>query len=563
LSRRAAQNYPDAEGREAFVKPLDTGAGQRLGALFTVLLGITGLVALIVCSNVANLLMLRGAARAGEIGIRLSLGASRTRVFSQLLAESVLLAIAGAAAGVILARWGQGLLPALVPPSPLPLALDTGWDPRALGFALAVAAVMVLAFGIVPALHTLRRAVLPNAGRTVAGAGSARLRSALVVIQLALSMAALACAGAFLRVNANLAAIDRGFRNPGDVLIVSTDFAQAGYRTEDARLQAAERLLSGVRALPGVASAALATFVPLGFTGYSRVTVNVPGYVPERDEDMAVLSNRVSAGYFQTLGVDLLDGRPIADRDTSAAPPVAVVNEAFARRFMPGTSAVGREIEVESRRLRVVGVAADGKYQYDALDKPSPPHLYLAYAQDSRASVTLHVRTRGRTQTMLGPVRHTFATIHPALPLNSPTTLDEYTSLPLFPVRLGTTVLMWLGCVALLLSSAGLYGVLAYRTSQRRRELALRMALGASEGSVLRLILGGAVRQTTAGVTLGAFLALVVTTAVAARLPRLQTVDPVVLAVSAGVLVVVALVAAVGPAVGATRVEPALALRGE
>ena len=399
------------------------------------LLGITGLVTLIVCTNVANLLMLRGAARAGEIGIRLSLGASGARVFSQLLAESALLAAAGGAAGVLLARWAQGLLPAIMPPSPLPLALDAGWDARTLGFALALATAMVLVFGIAPAIHTLRRAVLPTASRTTAGGtrSAARVRGMLVVAQLALSMAALASAGAFLRVNAGLAAVDRGLRSPDHVLVASMDLDRAGYHTQGARIPVADRLLSGLRALPGVDSAALATFVPLGFTGYSSVSVAVPGYVPDHDEDVGILSNRVSPAYSETMGIAILQGRPIEARDTDGSPLVAVVNDAFVRRFLPAALPVGRDIAVGSSRMRIVGVAADGKYRFDALDEPSPPFIYVPYAQQSRATTSLHVRTQGRPQDVLPSVRRTLAAINPALSLNSPTTLDRSTSLPLFP----------------------------------------------------------------------------------------------------------------------------------
>jgi predicted permease len=565
IGARIAETHREAEGRDAFVRPLDTGAARRLSTLFTVLLGMTALITLIVCANVASLLMLRGAARAGEIGIRLSLGASRAHVVAQLLVESVLLAAAGAAFGLFLARWMQGVLPALMPASPLPLTLAAPLNARTTVFAMALAAAMVLVFGLAPAMHTLRRAVLPNVSRsrTDTTRGGTRVRAWLVVAQLALSMAALAAAGAFLRVNAGLAAIDRGLREPAQVLVVSTDLEQAGYNSPEWRVQATERLLGKVRALTGVDSAAFATFVPLGFTGYSAVTVSVPGYTPRADEDMAVLSNRVSGDYFRTLGIPIREGRPIDDRDVAGAAPALIVNEAFARRFMSEASVIGREILVGSERAIVVGIAADGKYQFDALDKPSPPHVYLAYAQHSRAFVTLHVRTVGPPQGSIADLRHTFAAINPALPLNSPTTLDDYTSLPLFPVRLGTTVLALLGGVALLLAAAGLYGVLAYRVSQRRREIAVRVAIGASPRAVVRLVLGDATWQVVAGVSIGTLLGLMATRVISGRLQRIVAVDPAVLALAAGVLTTVALLAAVVPALRAARVDPSIALRSE
>jgi predicted permease len=565
VSTRPAREHPDDEGREAFVKPLDTGAAQRLRALFTVLLGMTGLVALIVSTNVANLLMLRGSSRAAEIGIRLSLGASRRHVLGQLFVESGLLAVGGATCGLVLSRWTQGLLPTLMPSSPLPLALEGQTDVRTLVCSLVVAAVMVLLFGVAPAIQTLRRAVLPSGGRGQVGGtrGSARLRSGLVVAQLSLSMAALACAGAFLRVNAQLAAVDRGFADADHVLVVSTDLDQAGYATDAARLRASERLVSDVRALPGIRSAAVATFVPLGFTGYSAAPVTIPGYAPRADEDMTILLNRVSADYFRTIGIAIREGRPIDDRDTGASATVAVVNEAFVRRFMTHTVAIGQQVDIGARRVAIVGVAADGKYQFDSLDKPSPPHMYLAYAQDVRPVVTLHVRVDGHPHEMLPAVRRAFSEVNSALPLNGATTLDEYTSLPLFPVRLGTSVLASLGGVALLLASTGLYAVLAYRVAQRWKELAVRIALGATGSSVLRLVLAEGARQALAGVAIGAVLAIGATRLMSLRLPRVISADLPVLVTAAAILSVVALLAACIPAFRATQVDAAVALRGE
>jgi hypothetical protein len=281
------------------------------------------------------------------------------------------------------------------------------------------------------------------------------------------------------------------------------------------------------------------------------------------DEDMTILSNRVSPEYFRTMAIAIRAGRPIDDRDTAAAPPVVVVNEAFARRFMAHTDAIGHPIRVGTRPVTIVGIAADGKYVFDALDQPSPPHVYLAYAQDSRAVVTLHVRTDGRPNEVLPAVRRTFAGVSPALPLNGPTTLDEYTSLPLFPVRLASSVLASLGMVALLLASTGLYGVLAYRVAQRWKELALRVAIGATTGAVLRLVMSEGLRQACAGIAIGTVAAIGATELMSRRLPRSISAEPQVLLAAAAILGAVALLAAFIPAFRATRVDAASALRSE
>jgi predicted permease len=565
ISGHLARAHAENEGRGAFVTRLDTGIARRLETLFTILVGIGGLVALIVCTNVANLLMLRGAVRRYEIGVCLALGASRRQIVSQFLIEAALLAAGGAAVGLLLARWVQGLLPALMPASPLPLALDAPADWRTFAFALALSASMMIVFGVGPAIQALRGAVLPNLRLARGGTtrNAARLRAALVAAQLAFSLAALASAGVFLRASSELSALDRGLDRPEAVLVVATDLEQAGHRSAGARLQAVQRLLSKIRALADVRSAAAATFVPLGFGGYSSLPARVPGYTPEQNENMMILTNRVSSDYFRTLGIAIRDGRPIDERDTDGSPAVVVVNEAFVQRFMPGRAVIGSRIELGGRALTVVGMAANGKYRFDALDEPSPPHVYLPYAQQTRPAVTLHVRANGPPEALMPQLRQAFADVDPALPLNSPTTLDEYTSLPLLPVRLGTVVLSSLGAMALILASAGLYSVVAYRMTQRWRELAVRIALGASASRLVRFVMGEGLRQVAAGLGFGLLLGLVAIRIVGSRVPRAAAADPVVLMAAAGLLIAVSIVAALVPAAKAWRIDPASVLRGE
>ena len=562
IGRQLAPLQRESATHDVFVKPLDTGAAKRLEALFTVLLGMAALVSLIVCANVANLLLLRGIVRAEEFGIRLGLGASPRQLFAQLLTEAVLLGAGGALAGLAFAQYAQGLLPRLMPPSPLPLVLQGRWDQATLLVALAATVAMVLLFGLAPALHMVRRSAVAPVGRgDVSGTRrSARLRTALVVAQLALSMAALATAGAFLRLNGTLGAMDRGVRQPERVLVVSTDFDQAGHTRSEDRILWADRLLDGVRALPNVESAAFATFVPLGFTGYSSAAVRVAGYAATPEEDVTTLVNRVSRDYFDAAGVTIRAGRPIDARDTASATPVIVANESFVRRFLKGNG-VGQELDLDGRRVTIVGVAADGKYQFDAFDKPAPPLVYVPFAQQTRAAVTLHVRVIGSPADAIAPVRRTFASVNPALPLSGATTLDEYTSLPLFPVRLATTVLGWLGLVALVLASTGLYGIVSYRLSQRRRELAVRLALGASPARLRRLVLRDGLVQAAIGVAIGTGLGLAVIRVVAARLPRLSTADPLSVAAAACLLLLLTALASLVPAIRATRVAAAAVLK--
>ncbi len=565
ISSRLAATYPENAGREAYVQPLNIGPAQRLASLFSVLLGLTGLVTLIVCSNVANLLMLRGAARRYEIGVCLALWCGRGRIIGQLLCESMLLAAAGAILGVIVAQSGQQILPALMPPSPLPLALQGSLNGRILAFGVGLAAAMVPFFGLLPAIHAFKGAVMPSLrlARGGAGRGSARLRTALVVAQLALSLTALICAGLFLRSLTFLGTIDRGFKRPEAVLLVSTDFDQAGYRSPEQRVVTTDRLLSGIRALPGVESATAATFVPLGFSGYRSANMKVPGYVPAENESMSILTNRIAGGYFETMGIHVQPGRAIDERDTADGAPVVVVNQAFVQRFLAGREPIGLTIDAGSGPATVIGVAANGKYRFDRLEESSPPHVYLPYTQQSEASVTVHVRSSGRPGDLMPALRQVFASINPDLPLTSVTTLDEYTSLPMFPVRLGTTILSSLGLVALLLAATGLYGVMAYRVAQRWRELALRMALGASRSELFALVFRDGARQTVFGIVTGLVLSVGVLRLVAMRLPQLGMPDASVVAKATGILVAIAVAAALLPAVRAAKVDPATVLRGE
>lgn len=577
ISARLAVTYPENTGREAYVKPLDIGPAQRLESLFLVLLGLTGLVTLIVCSNVANLLMLRGAARRFEIGVCLALGCGRGRIIGQLLCESLLLAGAGAILGIIVARAGQQLLPALMPPSPLPLSVQGSLDGRILAFGIALAALMVPVFGLLPAIHAFAGAVMPSLRLARGGAGraSARLRSGLVVAQLALSLTALVCAGLFLRSLTIIRAIDRGFRSPEQVLLVSTDLDQAGYRSPEQRVVAVDRLLAGIRALPGVDSASVATFVPLGFSGYRSVNVRIPGYVPRENESMAILSNRIADRYFDTMGIQVPYGRAIDERDTAGAAPVVVVNQAFVQRFLSGRNPIGHPVDAGAGATTIVGVAANGKYRFDALEEAAAPFVYLAYAQQSPAVITVHVRSKtagteagatgssGRPGALVPSLRQVFAGINSDLLLTGITTLDEYTSVPMFPVRLGTTILSSLGLVALVLAATGLYGVMAYRVAQRSRELALRMALGASRSDMFGLVFRDGARQTAFGIFTGLVLAVGVSRLMAIRLPQLAPADLFIFATAMAILMAIALVAALLPAVRASRVDPAFVLRGE
>jgi predicted permease len=565
LGERLAATYAEERDHALSVVPLDTGLSQRLRPLFIALLGLTGLVLLIVCANVANLLLVRGAARAHEIGVRLSLGAGRARIIRQLLTENLALALIGAALGAVLANAGRGLLGAIIPTAPLPIEIHTPLDTRVLVFTAIVAMLAAIVFGLMPAARSSRESLavgLRAAGRSMSAARS-RGRSALVVVQFGLSLAALVATGLFMRVLADSRAVDRGFRDPTRVLLVSTDLSLSGYRTPDARRQVVDRLVERARAIPGVQTAAAASFVPLGFSGYWTTEARMEGYAPKPNEEMSFLINAITPGYFTAMGIRVVAGRAIDDRDRADAAQVVMVNETLAKRYWPGMNPLGRRITLENREATVVGVAQDGKYRFDALQKPSSPFIYLPYAQFVTSGVTMHLRATGDPLALVPALRRVFDQVDANLLFVSPATLEEYSSGALFGPRLASTLLGGLGVVALLLAAFGLYAVMAYAVSQRTREIGIRVALGAEQRRVLSLFLGEAGVLVGVGLVLGLGLSALIATGLTKLLPRLNGSDPLAYGAAFGLLLVVALTASLIPARRASRVDPVVALRSE
>jgi ABC-type antimicrobial peptide transport system permease subunit len=301
--------------------------------------------------------------------------------------------------------------------------------------------------------------------------------------------------------------------------------------------------------------------VPLGFSGYRAVSVHLPGYVPRENESMAVLSNRIGDRYFETLGIAVREGRGIEARDTADSQRVVVVNQAFVDRFVSGRAALGQSVDIGSVPATIVGVVANGKYRFDALEDAAPPFVYLAFNQEAPPVVTLHVRSSGAAGALVPSIRQVFAAVSPDLLLTGVTSLVDYTSAGLFPVRLGSAFLSGLGLVALLLAAMGLYGVMAYRVAQRAREFALRMALGASRSDVFRLVFRDGALQTAGGLVAGVAVALAVARGIAMAVPQLAAADLGIFTTAIAALLAIAFIAAVLPALRASRVEPAVVLR--
>ncbi|MFP5378318.1 MAG: ABC transporter permease, partial [Vicinamibacteria bacterium] len=483
----------DAYGR------VPAGLRLPLGAFLGLLFAITGLVLLVACSNVAGMLLARAEARRREVATRLALGASRGRLVGQLLTETGLLfataAVVGTALAVVWVRALDRLLPAL----PIPIALDFAVDLRALGFALAISGVTSLVFGLAPARSLLRvdvAASLHGHGAT-ADRTRTRLRQLLVGGQVAAALTLLVVTGLLVRALDRAATIDTGF-DTTNVQVVSLDTRLAGAR-DAATVALVDRLLERVAAIDGVESAATARMIPLQGGGFGLGGLRVPGVPAPGDRPWHSADwDVVSPSYFETLRLPIVEGRAFTAADRDGAPPVVIVNETFARQLWPGQSAIGRVIyqqqgldDTEGAPLEVVGVARDGKYRTHAEAPRS--FVYVPVAQQPQSHVELYVRHReGRT---LGPeLRAAIAEVEPALPILGMQSFEAATAIGLLQQLMAAWVSGLVGVTGSLLAAIGLYGLMAFLVARRTREIAVRMALGASRSQVLRMMLGQAGR---------------------------------------------------------------------
>ncbi len=559
IDDRLAAAFAASRDIDLVLQPLDIGAASRLAPLISVLLGLAILVLVVVCATVSNLLMAQAATRETEMAVRLAIGAGPRVLLRQLLAESALLATVAGGLGALITVEARELFPVMLPPSPLPLAIDTPIDARVLAFAIAITTLSLMIFGLAPALTAVRRAAAAGL-RTRFGGDRAqvRWRRALVAAQLAFSVTALASTAMFARRLVDLRDVDRGFVSPDRVLLLTTDLEVAGIASADERRNVMNALRARTRELPDVVQTTMASFVPLGFTGYREVDIEVPGVSPVTGEPSLALLSEVGPDYFDLMGITLVAGRPIGEADHADGQRVAVINEALVRNLAI-SAPLGQRLRIGGREVVVIGVARNGKYRFDELEEPAGPLAYVPWEQWGASELTLHVRTRRDPQRLVPALQRTFAAVDARLPVLTPMTLDAYTSLPLFPGRLATTVVGVLAFGALVLSALGLYGVTRFAVAARTRELGIRMALGAGPARVLGLLLSDSARFASIGLATGVALAFVVTRVMLALLPRLQA-DPLAV-LAAGALLLVIFAAAVALAARrALRIDPAAAL---
>jgi predicted permease len=587
LAQSIAATLPGAAARPASARPEvvtltplvlgDPRSRSQITSAAWLLAGVVGAVLLIACANVANLLLSRAAARRSEIALRLALGAGRGRLVRQLLTESVLLSFAGGAGGLAVATGLGAAFRAAPPPAgALPLALDFSIDARVLAFTLGLSLGTGLIFGLAPALGASRPGLLPALkSRDVDERGRrAGARQTLVVAQVAISLALLVAAGLFVRSLQRAQAIDPGF-DATRLVTARLDVNLLRYTTAQGR-DFYNRVIESVEALPGVESASVARMGLLPGGG-RIVSLHVEGrggsdnaMTSEGDGAIAVqpevsAANVVGPRYFDTLGIPLLRGRDFGDGDTASSPPVAVVNEALARREFQGADPIGRRISVQGSDgpwIEIVGVASDTKYA--DIGEPPTPIVYVPMAQNHETGVFLLVRAAAREPDgLVAPIRQAIQTLEPNLPITGIELGRDRVGASLYPARMGAWLLSAFGLLALTLAGVGVYGVLAFSIARRRREMGIRLALGADASRIVRLVVGEGMTLVAFGLGIGLTVALSGARALESFLYGAGAYDPITFAVVPVLLVLVALAACLVPARRAVAVDPTVTLRSE
>lgn len=554
-------------GKSFVVKPsaLVPGRIQVVAGFIGLLMTIVGLVLLIACVNVSGMLLSRAAGRRREIAVRLAIGAGRGRLIRQLLTETGVLFAAGGAIGLVITRWLTSLLLAVLPQLPVPLFVEIGTDWRVVSFAIAASLLAALLAGLAPALQASRADLVPalKAEGLESGPARLRLRNAFVVGQVTMSLVLIITAGLFLRALQRAASIEPGF-DERNVEVVALDLSLARYK-EGTGEPFIRELLARTRALPGVEAASVAVDLPLDGSRYGLGGIRVPDMALPPDRDSLDADwNVVEPGYFRTLRLPIVLGRDFEERDTRGAQPVAIINEALARRVWPGQNPLGRQMEQQGRdgpiMLTVVGVTSNAKLV--SLNEEAAPFVYVPLAQQYMDSVRLLARTReGRT--VIPEIRGILREMNPYLPITEAMPLSQITALGVIPQRIASVVAGSLGVVGLLLAALGIYGVTAYAVSRRTREIGIRMALGADSGMVMRLVVRQSLALAGFGVAAGVLLAGIGSRFLESLLFGVRALDPVTFAGACGLFVMMTMAASFVPARRAMRVNPVEALRAE
>jgi predicted permease len=570
--RRLEQEFPESHKDmsllvipELNARP-EPGLGTFMSKAVWVFMSLAGLVLLIACANVANLILARANGRRKELAMRFALGASRGRMIRQLLTESVLLALCGGIAGLFFARWAAMALMSIRIPTDLPLHLfDLRVDWRVFAFSFLVALLTGIVAGLMPALQAHQTDLadtLKVGGRSGGGStGHHGFRNALVVAQVAVSLLLLACAGYFIRSFQNSANVDMGFR-VDHTLMMSVDLGLQGY-SEERGQQFYKQISDRVKSLPGVRDASFAAYIPMG---YENDIVNVyPDGQPVDNKSRAETSfnNQVQPDYFRAVGVPVIKGREFTEADSGTAPKVAIVNETFANKIWPVQDPIGKifRTEKDGPAIQVVGLTRTGKYTF--LYETPQLFVYFPVAQRYVAAATLMVYSQDDPLRLVGPVRDQIQQLDGSLPVFDVNTMEAHVEYgkPLLPARLGAMLVGAFGMLGLVLATVGVYGVVSYSVSQRTHEIGIRSALGAQRRNVLGMVLKQGMTMALIGTAIGIVLALLLFRGLHSVLYGVASTDLVTLAAVSSLLFAIAFVASYIPALRATQVDPVVALR--
>jgi putative ABC transport system permease protein len=573
IARRLEQQYPEADtGTTANVNLMQEQLVDNIRPALLMLFGAVGFVLLIACTNVANLLLARATARQREIAVRTALGASRWRIIRLLLTESVLLALAGAVVGLILAVAAMGPLLRLAGTS-IPATADVRLDAGVLAFTTVLAIFSGILFGLAPAIHmgTLDiRAALNETDRGVAGRRALRMRGALVVTEVAVAMILLVGAGLLLRSFDRLSNVTPGFA-VDHLLIADLPVSPNAHPQPAERMAFFDTVLQRISALPGVDSAGATSFLPVSGAG-SIIHFNIQDRPPKSPSEFVMANYRVvSPSYLKLLQVPLLQGRWMTDADNREnAPVVVVINQSMANTYFPNESPLGKYLQLGTEPdktvpwMQVIGVVGDVK---QGLAAEAPTEMYVPYRAGNAIlpvySLSLVLRTKNEPLTLTNSLRGAIRDLDANQPLVKIRTMEDNISTSVAQPKFRTTLLAILAALALIIAAVGIYGVMAYSVTQRTREIGIRLALGSTPETVYRLILTNAIRLTLAGVAVGIIAAAALTRYVKSLLFQVPTIDPITMTMVGVLLVVVAVAASYVPARRATRVDPVNALRVE
>lgn len=575
IAGRLAREYPATDKnisievyRERAARPTPSNLVPIIAGFF---LFLAALVLLLACMNVANIVLARATVRQRELGLRAALGAHRSRLIIQMLAETLLLGLLGGAVGVLLALWiNPGTITAM-PGVSLPIEVDFGFDWHVFAYSFAAAIFTGAVVGLWPAIRVSRvdlNAVLQEGGRSDTGAGRHRFRNFLVAAQVAGSLLLLIVAGLFVRSVRSAGSVNLGF-DPHDVFNVTVDPSQIGYNQTQTE-EFYKRLKSSVLAIPGVQSASYAFGVPFGNTNAVNLcTISIEGHeLPNGQPPPSIFFNNVDPGYFSTMRVPLLKGRTFTDFDNQSAPLVAIVNQTMADRFWPGENVIGKRFTVNNighppQLVEIVGVAKNGKYAF--IGEEPTPFFYVPLAQNFMSLRALQIRSSMPSERLFPLLRDRIRSLAPDLPIIEARTMQQEVSgtngLQMF--QMGAILAASIGALGLVLATVGVFGVVSFASAQRTREIGIRMALGGTERDVLAMILRQGATLVIIGVAAGLVLALAVTHLTTRLLLGVSPTDPLTYIVVAVLLSAIALLACWIPARRATRVDPGVALRYE